>query len=153
MAEMMSLQPIFWVAAAAFFLIAEFVTPSALVALWFVAGSVAALLVSLVCHVLWLQVLVFLAVSLAALLALRPLIVRRVRKDFVPTNADRVLGKTARVTVAVRPDETGRVQVENLGWAARSDVPLEEGELCVVESIAGATLTVRPVVSGHPAEK
>ena len=151
MSEMMSLQQVFWAAAAIFFLVAEFVTPGSLISLWFVAGSVAALLVSLACPALWLQVLVFLTVSLAALFALRPLFVRRVRKDFVPTNADRVLGKTAHVTVAIRPDEPGRVQVEGLGWAARSDVPLEEGDLCVVESIAGATLTVRPAVTAQPA--
>lgn len=153
MSEIMSLQQIFWAAAAVFFLVAEFVTPSALIALWFVAGSVAALLVSLVSHALWLQALVFLAVSITALLTLRPVIMRCVRKDFIPTNADRVLGKTGRVTVAIRPDEVGRVQVEGLGWAARSEVPLEEGTLCVVESMTGATLTVRPAVTEQPAGK
>ena len=138
----MTLAQIVWTAAVLLFLVLELLTPSTLIAIWFMAGSLAALLVSLICPVVWVQVLVFLAVSIASLVVTRPLIAKRVKPNFVPTNADAVIGAQARVTVPIRPNEPGRVYVNGLSWAARADEVLEKGEWCTVEAITGATVTV-----------
>ena len=142
----MTLAQIVWTAAVLLFLVLELLTPSTLIAIWFMAGSLAALLVSIICPVVWVQVLVFLAVSIAALVITRPLIAKRVKPKFVPTNADAVIGAQAKVTAAIRPNEPGRVYVNGLSWAARADEVLEEGEWCTVQGITGATVTVSKTV-------
>ena len=138
----MTFAQILWTAAVLLFLVLELLTPSTLIAIWFMAGALAALLVSIVCPVVWVQVLVFLAVSIAALVFTRPLIAKRVKPNFVRTNADTVIGMPAKVTVPIRPNEPGRVFVNGLSWAAASEETFAEGEWCTVSAIAGATLQV-----------
>ncbi len=139
----MTFAQICWTAAVLLFLVLELLTPSTLIAIWFMAGALAALLISTFCPVVWVQVIVFLAVSIAALLITRPLIAKRVKPNFVPTNADSVIGMQARVTTAIRPNEPGRVFVNGLSWTAAADEALTEGEWCTVAGIEGATLQVR----------
>ena len=148
----MTLAQIIWTGAVLVFLVLELLTPSTLVAIWFMAGALAALLVSIICPVVWVQVIVFLAVSIASLLVTRPLVAKRVKPNFVPTNADSIIGKQARVTVPIRPNQPGRVYVDGLSWAARADEALDEGEWCTVESIAGATVTVYKTVQASVQE-
>ena len=63
----------------------------------------------------------FLAVSLACLLALRPLAKKYVDPRRVPTNADRVIGQTAVVTEAIDNVEgKGQVNIAGQIWSARS---------------------------------
>ena len=138
----MTLAQILWTAAVLLFLVLELLTPSTLIAIWFMAGALAALLVSIVCPAVWVQVLVFLAVSIAALVFTRPLIAKRVKPNFVRTNADTVIGMPAKVTAPIRPNEPGRVFVNGLSWAAASGESFDEGEWCTVAAIAGATLQV-----------
>ena len=61
-----------WLGAAVVFGLIEAAT-AALVSVWFVGGAVAALLVSLLGGALWLQILLFLAVSAVILALTRPL--------------------------------------------------------------------------------
>lgn len=63
---------IIWLIAFVVFLVAEAVTVG-LVSIWFAAGALCALLTSLAVDNFWVQMAVFLAVSAAALCALRPL--------------------------------------------------------------------------------
>ena len=148
----MTLAQIVWTAAVLLFLVLELLTPSTLIAIWFMAGSLAALLVSIICPVVWVQVLVFLAVSIASLAITRPLIAKRIKPNFVPTNADAVIGAQAQVTVPIRPNVPGRVYVNGLSWAARADEVLEEGEWCTVQGITGATVTVSKTVQAPARE-
>ena len=48
------------------------------------------------------------------------------------------------VLVEVTPDVTGRVRLDGVDWNARSEQTIPAGSLCVVLSVDGATLTVRP---------
>lgn len=70
---------------------------------------------------IWLQVVLFFIVSIAALIATRPLVKKLSKKGEVATNADRVLGGTARVTETI--DNTipsGEVYIDGKTWTARS---------------------------------
>ena len=87
----MAIPGIVWLIALAVLLILEAVTVG-LVCLWFAAGALCALIVSFFVENVWVQLAVFLAVSLACLLALRPLAKKYVDPRRVPTNADRVVG-------------------------------------------------------------
>ena len=95
----MNAQMIFWVAALIVFLIAEGITVS-LVSLWFVGGALAAFLVSFATQNFWIQIAVFLGVSIVLLLLLRPLAVRFSvkEKDRITTGANGLVGKRALVT-------------------------------------------------------
>ena len=138
----MSIDPIFWLLAAVGFLALEGMTFS-MVSVWFAAGSAAALLCCLFTHSFRVQAVVFIAVSTLCLLALKPLC-SRLRKPPTATNGDRALGREAVVLTPVSAEATGRVRLDGVDWNARSEQTIPAGSLCVVLSVDGATLTVRP---------
>ena len=108
-----------WLGAVVTFGVLEAAT-AALVSNWFVGGAAVALLASFLGAALWLQMVLFLVVSAAALAATRPL-ARKMRTEAVPTNLDRVIGAAARFTEEIDNDAgTGAVYVEGKTWSARS---------------------------------
>ena len=109
-----------WIAAAVVFGIAEGAT-AGLVSIWFVGGAAAALIAALLNGSLWLQIVLFFAVSVALLIATRPL-AKKMHEKAVPTNLDRVLHTAARVTEEVDNERsTGAVYIEGKTWTARSE--------------------------------
>lgn len=134
-----------WIAAIVAFGIAEAAT-AGLVSIWFVAGSVAALLAVQLDAALWLQIVVFLAVSIAALIATRPLAHKMLDKTIVPTNADRVLHRTARVVEEIdNINERGAVYADGKTWTARSETGevLARNTIVTVIRMEGVKLFVR----------
>lgn len=111
---------IIWVAAIVIFGVAEAAT-AGLTSIWFVLGSVAALIAAICNGPVWLQIALFFVVSIATLAATRPLVTKLMKKDIKPTNADRVLGGSARVTERIDNDvPTGAVYIDGKTWSARS---------------------------------
>ena len=111
---------IVWIAAIVIFGVAEAAT-AGLTSIWFVLGSVAALIAAICNGPIWLQISLFFVVSIVTLAATRPLVARLMKKDIKPTNADRVLGGTARVTERIDNDvPTGAVYIDGKTWSARS---------------------------------
>lgn len=117
----------------------------AVVSAWFAAGSLAAMIVSLLGGQIWLQAVVFLVVSAGLLLLLRPL----VRKHFTPkltkTNVDSIIGSTGVVTVEIKNNmATGQVKLGAMEWTARSTsgevIPV--GTLIKVDRIEGVKVFV-----------
>ncbi len=109
-----------WIAAIVVFGVVEAVT-AGLVSIWFVPGAVAGLIAAMAGAGLLIQLVLFLAVSAAALAATRPLVKKLSAGRAVPTNADRVLGRTARVTETIDNDSaSGAVYVDGKTWTARS---------------------------------
>lgn len=112
---------IIWIAAIVIFGVVEAATVG-LVSIWFVIGSAAGLIAAVLDAPIWLQVVVFFIVSIAALIATRPLVRKLGSKGGTATNADRVLGGTARVTETI--DNTipsGEVYIDGKTWTARSE--------------------------------
>ena len=109
-----------WIGAIIVFGIAEAAT-AGLVSIWFVVGSVAALLAAAAGLSLLAQIVLFLVVSAAALAATRPLVRKLSTGKAVPTNADRVLGATGKVTETIdNENSSGAVYVDGKTWTARS---------------------------------
>ncbi|MBR7147183.1 MAG: NfeD family protein [Oscillospiraceae bacterium] len=134
-----------WIAATIVFGIAEAAT-AGLVSIWFVFGSLAALLAAELGAALWLQIVVFLAVSVAALIATRPLAAKMLSKTIVATNADRVLHRSCRVTEEINnPKESGAVYVDGKTWSARSEDgdTIPEGTVVSIVRMEGVKLFVR----------
>ena len=84
-------------------------------------GGVAGLIAAVCSAPIWLQVALFFAVSIAALAFTRPLVVKLMKKDIKPTNADRVLGAVGRVTERIdNALPSGAVYIDGKTWTARS---------------------------------
>ncbi|MBQ8850884.1 MAG: NfeD family protein [Oscillibacter sp.] len=116
-----------------------------LISIWFVAGGIASLLCAILGASTLFQVVVFIAVSAAALVVTRPLVKRYTQGRSVPTNADRVLGQTAKVTEAINNENsTGAVYVDGKTWTARTadGQVIPEGALVQVERMEGVKLFV-----------
>ncbi len=133
-----------WLGLSVLFVLIELGT-TALVSIWLVVGSIAALFTSFLTPEPTWQWLVFAVVSILALIVTRPLVRKfRTRNGTAHTGADRNVGRTACVLEAIVPGKPGRVRLDGVDWAAASDVPLEPDALCTVLSVNGTTLTVAP---------
>ena len=135
----------FWVAALVVFLIVEAVT-AGLVSIWFVFGSLVALICAALGAAVWLQIFWFVIVSVATLVLTRPLVKRYVDSRSVATNADRSIGRAAVVTERIdNLAATGAVKLDGVVWTARSTddaVAIETGERVTVRAIEGVILIV-----------
>lgn len=142
-----------WLGIAILAAVVEAVVPS-LVSVWFVPGSLAGLIVSLCGGPIWLQIFVFLAVSLACLAFTRPLAKKLLVHHKERTNADRVVGATGIVIQDIdNVVSTGRVTVMGNSWSARSiqkDGKIEAGSRVRIERIEGVKLLVTPVEPPQP---
>ncbi len=135
---------VIWIAAMVVFGIVEAAT-AGLTSIWFVLGSAAGLIAAICGGAVWLQVTLFFVVSIAALLATRPLVRKMMARSIVPTNADAVLGKEARVTETIDNNApTGAVYVEGKTWSARSESGevLPEGAMVRIVRMEGVKLFV-----------
>lgn len=136
---------IIWLVLLVLFLILEASTVS-LVSIWFAAGSLTALLASIIFPgSLLVQLFSFIIVSFIMLVALRPMAKKLLVKRRVPTNADAAIGKNARVIAEIRPDEFGRVNLEGVEWTACSKQVIPEGSWCKVKAIDGVKLVVEHI--------
>jgi len=138
---------VIWLAGLLLFGIVEAVT-AGLTVIWFAVGCLAALAVTALGAQLWLQVTVFMLVSIAALLLTRPLVQKHINNKAIPTNADRCIGQTARVTETIdNIAQTGAVYVDGKTWSARSDATdgtIPGGTLVTVLRMEGVKLIVTP---------
>lgn len=139
----------FWVVALVVFLIVEAVT-AGLVSIWFVFGSLVALICAALGAAVWLQIFWFVIVSVATLILTRPLVKRYVDSRSVATNADRSIGRAAVVTERIdNLAATGAVKLDGVVWTARSTddaVAIETGERVTVRAIEGVKLIVERTV-------
>ena len=136
-----------WLGLMILFLIAEGATVS-LVSLWFAAGAVVAMFAALLGAGVWLQTGLFLVVSGALLLMLRPIVRRYLVPKITPTNVDSLVGSTGLVTEAIdNVTASGQVKLGAMEWTARSttgeDIP--QGTLIRVDRIEGVKVYVTPV--------
>lgn len=136
-----------WLALAVVFLIMEGCTVS-LVSIWFAVGAFCALAADLLGAELWLQVLIFLVVSAAALACLRPLFRRFIKPKLVPTNADSLIGTAGVVTEEIDNLATqGQVKLGGMYWSARSTEgkKISTGSQITVDKIEGVKVFVTQV--------
>lgn len=140
-----------WAAMVWFFLMVLFIVVEAntvaVVSSWFAAGALVAMLVSMLGGQLWLQVVLFFAVSAVLLLSLRPMVRKYFTPKLVKTNVDSVIG--TRGTVTERIDNLascGQVKLGAMVWTARSTSgqPIEAGAVIRADRIEGVKVFVSP---------
>ena len=115
---------------------------------WFAVGALGALIVAVLGGALWLQVVIFLALSGVTLALARPVFARFLKTSHAATNADRVIGQTAVVTEQIdNLSGTGQVNVAGQIWSARSahDVVIPRETEVRVLKISGVKVLVEAI--------
>ncbi len=136
--------PMFWLILAIVLGVIEAVSFQ-FVAIWFALGAVVAIIPSLLAAPMWLQFVVFLAVSVLSLVATRPFVKKFLTTRKVKTNADSLIGKIGIVVEPVSLAEAkGRVMVSGQSWWAMSEDGsfLEKEERVLIKAIEGVKLVV-----------
>lgn len=143
---MNEISSVVWLILMVVFIAAEAATVQ-LVSVWFAVGALAAMVVSLLDGALWLQILVFFAISIALLALLWPVAKKRLKPKIVATNADALVGRICTITEDIDPTEGGRVKLGDVTWSARSEsgVPISAGARARVLKIQGAKVFVEEV--------
>ncbi len=138
---------IVWLAIFVVALITELGTQG-LTSIWICGGSLVALLVAIFHGPLWLQVALFVVVTVVLLVATRPLAIKHYNNRLIKTNAEDLVGQQAVVTATIQNiEEMGTVKLAGLDWSARSEdgSTIEKGATIEVLRIEGVKLIVKRV--------
>lgn len=135
-----------WLALMVVFLLIEAASVS-LVSIWFAVGSLGALVAHVLNAPLWVEILVFLALSGTLLACLRPFVRKYIQPKVTSTNTDAIIGSAGYVTEDIdNLSARGQVKLGGMFWSARST----SGELIhkdtkiTVDKIEGVKVFVSP---------
>ncbi|MDE5908220.1 MAG: NfeD family protein [Lachnospiraceae bacterium] len=129
-----------------------------LTTIWFAGGALIAAVAAALNAPLWLQIVLFIAVSLVLLYFTRPVAVKYFNKDRVRTNAESLVGKQAIVISEIdNLQGIGQVTVGGQEWSARTTIEgitLPVGSVVIVKAISGVKLMVEEkAMQGMPAQE
>lgn len=137
---------IIWLVLLIVAIVAEVLTMG-LTTIWFAGGALVAIFAAILKAPVWLQVVLFLVVSLVLLIFTRPVAVKYFNKDRIKTNAESLVGRQAIVTAEIdNLQGIGQVTVGTQEWSARSydnGVRIPVGTVVDVLAINGVKLMVR----------
>ncbi|MDR0220377.1 MAG: NfeD family protein [Lachnospiraceae bacterium] len=136
----------FWLILFVLFVLVELATLG-LSTIWFAGGALVATLVAVVLPgMIWLQVLLFLAVSILLLYFTRPVAVKYFNKDRVKTNIESYIGREVIVVSEIdNLQGIGQVTLGGQEWTARTvsdDDVMEVGAVGVVKAVDGVKLII-----------
>lgn len=119
-----------------------------MVSAWFAVGALAAVITALLGGALWLQVVLFLAVSGVSLALLRPIAKKYFTPRITRTNVDAMAGKICQVVTDVdNLTAAGQVKIGDVEWSARSTdgSPIPAGTQVKIDRVEGVKVYVTPV--------
>ena len=131
-----------WAIIALVCLITELFTGSFYI-MCFSVGAIAAVLVSFFGDI-YVQLAVFIVVSFTSIFLVRPLVMRwlHYENDFVPSNADAIMGRMAMVSQDIPANGYGRVALDGDDWKATAKESLSKGEKVIIVDRDSIILTV-----------
>lgn len=138
-------EAIFWLAALIVLLFIEVLTLG-LTTIWFAGGALTAFISAYLNADLWLQVALFLVVSLVLLFFTRPIAIKYVNQKRIKTNYEGLIGKIVKVSETVdNYNQAGSAIVNGVPWTVRSSnddvIILPETKVKIV-NITGVKLIV-----------
>jgi membrane protein implicated in regulation of membrane protease activity len=141
------MEAIYWLIAIIVLVVVEIFTLG-LTTIWFAGGALVAFIAALLSAPVWLQFVLFVAVSAVLLLFTRPFAVRFINQGAVKTNYESMAGRIGRVTEQIdNLRAVGCVRVNGQDWTARAATDTEiipKDSEVVVEKIDGVKLIVTP---------
>ena len=142
---MESLDLILWLVLFIIFVVVELATMG-LTTIWFAGGALIAIILAACGANPWIQIVVFLIVSLVLVFFTRPIAVKDFNKSRAKTNVETVIGEVAVVTEAIdNLQAKGVVSLNGQEWTARSvsdEILIGEREKVVVRQVEGVKLIV-----------
>lgn len=127
-------------------LVAIEIATMGLTTIWFAAGALAATIAAACNAPLFVQIALFLIVSVLMLVFTRPVAVKYFNKDRVKTNVESLVGQKGIVTGEINNLKgCGQVTLNGMEWTARSVLQgcvIPEGSVVVVKEIHGVKLIV-----------
>ncbi|MCR4698155.1 MAG: NfeD family protein [Bacilli bacterium] len=140
---------IVWLSVFVLALIVE-ISTDMLVSVWFCIGALVALGVTYIPGTpLWVEILVFFAVTIISLIALRPLAKKLLFRNKSQTNIDEIIGKKGKVIKKITELDNGEVKINGVIWTAMKMADADEIlEETVVEVVAvnGNKLVVKEYI-------
>lgn len=139
----------FWLMAFIILVVTEFLTMG-LTTIWFAIGALGAFFASLFGATFWIQIILFLVISLVVLVVYRPLAVKYVNSRRTRTNVDDLIDKKAKVTEKIdNINQTGRVVLNGMDWSARTlfGGTIDVDTIVRVIDVQGVKLIVEPIIS------
>ena len=108
--------------------------------IWFSAGALFAFIFSLLDAGWIAQIAIFIIVSVALLILVRPVVKRYLKTNVISTNSDRLVGKVAVCTKEIRLGERGEVKIDGKFWLAvtsgEEDIDVDEKvEVLAIEGV------------------
>lgn len=118
-----------------------------LTTIWFAGGALVATLIAAIGLPLYVQIPVFLVVSVVLLLFTRPIAQKYFNKERIRTNAESLVGQTAVVTESINNLKgMGKAVINGQEWMARSvedSAELQKETLATIVAIEGVKLILR----------
>lgn len=143
----------FWLIALIVFGVIEAATVG-LASVWFALGALAALITSALTSSVFIQIVVFLVVSIITFMLIRPLAQKFFNTGRVATNADRIIGMEGIVTEEIdNLMAHGLVSVSGALWTARSEenATIPADTKVKILRIEGVKVFVTPAEAGSGA--
>lgn len=142
---------IIWLILFIVFLVVELVTAGALVSIWFCVGALVALAVAYFGGAFWLQMTLFVVVSIGLLLGTKPFLKKYMDPKISATNADRILKNRGIVEEEINNlAGLGAVKIDGKSWTARNVdgeaiIPVgAEVEVVGIEGVKAMVKMVKP---------
>lgn len=117
-----------------------------LTSIWFAIGALAACVASLLGGNWIVQAIVFIVVTTAVIIFIRPFAVKHLNNKAEKLNVDSMAGKTGKVTVEIdNMAAKGQIVVDGMEWTARSEdgTIIEKGSIVTVVKVEGVKAIVQ----------
>ena len=134
-----------WLAVTAAALIVEFMTTE-LVSVWFVGGGLVAMLLAGLGLDWYVHVPAFIVVSFAMMLCFRRLVMKKLNKDEIKTNAETAIGKEYELLTPIGFNQAGSIKINGVVWSAVTEdenAEIPAGTKVILERIEGNKYIVR----------
>ena len=137
----------FWLAVFVITIAVEAMTQD-LVSIWFTLGSLVSLCISYLAP-WWVQLIVFVVVSTASLIATRPLVKKLMRSQIRKTNTDEFIGQRTKLLSDVSKFEMGTLKLNSVIYSVvlpeEEDEEIKKDTVVEIVTIKGNKLVVRKV--------
>ncbi len=141
------LVPLIWLIIAILLIIIESTTFN-LLTIWFAVGAIAAMFVSILFpELIWLQMFVFLGVSILMIVTIRNYAMKKLKASSLKTNVNSLIGKRVIVTQKIEEFQYGEVKVDGSYWTAKSlnNEVIDRDSIVEIIEVSGVKLIVRKV--------